>query len=232
MRQDILYSFRTFAKNPVFTLIAVITIALGVGPNSAIFSIINSVLLRPLPYHDPDRVVMLWQSSKQLGLGMVPVSGADFSDWKHESRSFEDMAPAFTISEYGFNVTAGGEPERAQAGQCAANLFSVLGVKPVIGRFFLPEEDRPGGNPVVLISESFWIRRFGSSAAVIGRAIGLDGMNRTVVGVLPRAVASLGKVDLWIPIAQDLPLQPRNNHNFGIMARLKPGVTVAQAQGE
>src|SRR6266536_2483642 len=101
MRQDIQYALRTFAKNPVFTLIAVITIALGVGPNSAIFSIINAVLLRPLPYHDPDRVVILWEANKQRGLGMVPVSGADFADWKRDSRSFEDMAPAFTISEYG-----------------------------------------------------------------------------------------------------------------------------------
>lgn len=232
MWQDIQYAFRTFAKNPVFTLIAVITIALGVGPNSVIFSIINSVLLQPLPYRDADRIVMLWETNKQKGLNMLPVSGADFSDWKRDSRSFEDMAPAFTISEYGFNVTAGGEPERAQAGQAAANFFSVLGVEPILGRCFLPEEDRPGGNPVVIISQSFWTRRFGAAKDIIGRPIGLDGKSRTVVGVLPREVESLGRVDLWIPIAQDLALEPRVNHQYGIMARLKPGVTATQARAE
>ena len=232
MRQDLSYAFRAFAKNPAFTLIAVMTIALGVGPNSAVFSIVNAVLLRPLPYRDSDRIVILWETNRKLGFNMMPVSAPNFADWQRDSRSFEEMAPAFTIPEYGFNVTAGGEPERAQAGQAAWNLFSVLGVQPALGRAFLPEEDRPGGNPVVLISHSFWKRRFGASPSIIGRSIGLDGVNRTVVGVLPREVESLGKVDVWIPIGRNLALDPRNNHNFGILARLKPGVTARQAQAE
>src|ERR1019366_4046453 len=131
MWQDIQYSLRAFIKNPGFTLIAMLTIALGVGPNSAIFSIVNVVLLRPVPYGDSSRLVMLWEKHQRRGFDMLPVSGATFSDWKRDSQSFEDMAAAFTIAEYGFNVTAGGEPERAQAGQAGANLFSVLGVKPV-----------------------------------------------------------------------------------------------------
>lgn len=232
MWQDIQYALRTFTRNPAFTLIAVVTLALGAGPNSAIFSIVNAVLLRPLPYRDVDRIVMLWETNKQRGFDLMPVSGVTFSDWKRDSKSFEEMAPAFTISEYGFNVTAGGEPERAQAGQAAANFFDVLGVRPVLGRTFLPEEDQPGGNPVVLISEALWTRRFARSPSIIGRAIGLDGRSRTVVGVLPHAIDSLIKVDLWIPIALNLAVQPRNNHQYGIMARLKPGVTAAQAQAE
>lgn len=232
MRQDLQYALRTFLKNPAFTLIAVMTIALGVGPNSAIFSIINAVLLRPLPFRDSDRLVMLWETNLKRGFHQMPVSAPDLADWRRDSRSYEEMAPAFTIPEYGFNVTAGGEPERAQAGQAAYNFFSALGVKPVAGRNFLPEEDRAGGNPVVLISYSFWMRRFGGSTGIIGRSIGLDGMSRTVVGVLPREVESLGNVDLWLPIGRDLALDPRNNHNFGILARLKPGVKIAQAQAE
>ena len=232
MWQDIQYAARTFVKNPVFTLIAVITIALGVGPNSVIFSIINAVILRPLPYRDSDRIVMLWETNPKRGFSMMPVSGSNFSDWKHDSTSFVDMAPAFTISEYGFNVTAGGEPERAQGGQAAASFFSVLGVDPILGRSFLPEEDRPGGRPVVMVSESFWTRRFGRSPSIIGRSIGLDGKSYTLVGVLPRKIDALGHVDLWIPIALDLPTLARDNHNYGIVARLKPGVTATQAQAE
>ncbi len=232
MWRDIQYALRACAKNPVFTLICVITIALGIGPNSAIFSIINAVLLRPLPYRDPDRIVMLWESIRSRGFNQIPVSAADLADWKRDSRSFEDMAPAFAIPEYGLNVTAGGDPERAQAGQAAANFFSVLGVKPLIGRSFLPEEDRPGGDPAVLVSQSFWTRRFGSSPKIIGQRIIIDGVSRNVVGVLPREMDSLVKVDLWIPIARDFALDPRDNHNFGIVARLKPGVSVAQARAE
>lgn len=232
MLQDIRYAFRTLLKNPGFTAVAVIAIALGVGPNSAIFSIINAVLLRPLPYQDPDRVVMLWENSKARGFDQLPVSGPTFMDWKRECRSFEDMAPAFTIPEYGFNVTAGGEPERAQGGQAAANMFSVLGIKPVLGRYFLPEEDRPGGDSVVLIGHSFWQRRFGAARDVVGKSIGLDGRSATIVGVLPPEVEALGHVDVWLPIAQDLALLRRDHHNYGIVARLKPGATVRQAQAE
>jgi putative ABC transport system permease protein len=232
MLQDIRYALRTFRKSPGFAAVAVIAIALGVGPNSAIFSIVNAVLLRPLPYKDPDRVVMLWENSKARGFDQLPVSGPTFMDWKRECRSFEDMAPAFTIPEYGFNVTAGGEPERAQGGQAAANMFSVLGVKPVLGRYFLPEEDRPGGDPVVLISHSFWRRRFGGARDVAGKSVGLDGRSATIVGVLPPEVEALGRVDVWLPIAQDLALQRRDHHNYGIVARLKPGATVRQAQAE
>ena len=175
---------------------------------------------------------MLWETAKGKGFDQMPVSGVTFTDWKRDCRSFEDMAPAFTIPEYGFNVTAGGEPERAQGGQAAANLFTVLGVQPVLGRFFTPEEDRPGGNPVVLISHSFWQRRFGASRNVVGKSVGLDGSSAVIVGVLPPQVEALGKVDVWLPIAQDLALQRRDHHNYGIIARLKPGATVRQAQSE
>ncbi len=232
MWHDLQYSFRSFIKNPGFTLIAVLTVALGVGPNSAIFSIINAVLLRPLPYRDSDRLVMLLETNKSRGFAQLPVSGATFTDWQRDSRSFEQMAPAFTISEYGFNVTAGRDPERAQGGQAAANLLDVLGVKPIVGRSFLAEEDGPGGTPVALISQSFWTRRFAASRDIVGKPIIVDGTSRIVVGVAPRELEALGRVDLWIPIGKNLALTRRDNHNYGILARLKPGVPVRQAQAE
>ncbi len=232
MWQDIRYAVRLLLKSPGFTAVAVLTVALGVGPNTAIFSMINAVLLRPMPYRNADRIVMLWETWKARGFDQLPVSGPTFLDWKRESHSFEDMSPAFTIPEYGFNVTAGGEPERAQAGKAAAGFFSVMGVVPALGREFFPEEDRPGGRPAVLLSHSFWQRRFGADRGILGRPIGLDGISYNVVGVLPSEVDSLTKVDLWIPIGVDLATQSRGNHNFGIMGRLKPGITVAQAQAE
>ncbi len=232
MWQDLRYAIRLLAKSPGFAAVAVLTVALGIGPNTAIFSMINAVLLRPMPYRNADRIVMLWETWKARGFEQLPVSGPTFLDWKRENHSFEDMSPAFTIPEYGFNVTAGGEPERAQAGKAAAGFFSVMGVVPALGREFLPEEDRPGGRPAVLLSQPFWQRRFGADRHILGRSIGLDGISYTVVGVLPENVDSLTKVDLWIPIGLDLAAQNRGNHNYGIMGRLKPGVTVAQAQSD
>ena len=232
MWQDLRYAIRLLAKSPAFTAVAVITIALGVGPNTAIFSMINAVLLRPLPYRDSQRIVMLWETWKARGFDQLPVSGPTFLDWKSQNRSFEDMAPAFTIPEYGFNVTSGGEPERAQAAQAGANFFSVLGVQPVLGRAFLPEEDKPGGRAVALLGHRFWQRRFGGDRGILGGTIGLDGTSCTVVGVLPPEIDAIAKVDVWIPIGKNLAAENRGNHNFGIMARLRPGVSAEQAQRE
>ncbi|HEV2446529.1 MAG TPA: ABC transporter permease [Candidatus Sulfopaludibacter sp.] len=232
MWHDLRYALRLLAKSPGFTAVAVLTVALGIGPNTAVFSMVNAVLLRPLPFPNSDRLAMLWETWPARGFDQLPVDGPAFLEWKRSSHSFDDMAPAFTIPEYGFNLTAGGEPERAQAAQAAANFFDVMGVKPVIGRVFLPEEDQPGGRHVALLSYAFWQRRFGSDPHIIGRAIGLDGISHTVVGVLPDGIDGLVKVDLWVPVARDLAADSRGNHNFGIMARLKRGVAPAQAQKE
>jgi putative ABC transport system permease protein len=232
MWRDLRYALRLLARSPGFTSVAVLTIALGVGPNTAVFSMVNAVLLRPLPYPHSERLVMIWETWKARGFDHLPVSGPNFLDWKRSSHSFEDMAPAFTVPEYGFNLTAGGEPERAQAAQAAANFFDVVGVRPELGRAFQPEEDQAGGRPVVLLSNSFWLRRFHGDRSIVGRGIGLDGISHTVIGVLPAGVDSLVKVDIWMPIARNLATDPRNNHNFGIMARLKPGVTAEQARKE
>ena len=232
MWSDLRYALRLLAKSPGFTAVAVLTIALGIGPNTAVFSMVNAVLLRPLPYPDSGRLVMLWETWKVRGFDQLPVDGPAFLEWKQSSRSFDDMSPAFTIPEYGFNLTAGGDPERVQGAQAGANFFDVMGVKPEIGRGFLPEEDQAGGRRVALLSHAFWQRRFGADRGVLGRSIGLDGESYTVVGVLPGGVEGLVKVDLWVPIARNLAADSRGNHNFGIMARLKRGVSAAQAQKE
>ena len=232
MWQDLRYAFRTLAKSPGFAGVAVLAIALGVGPNSAVFSIINAVLLRPLPFRDSERVVMLWETMKSRGFDQLPVSGPTFLDWKRDARSFENMVPAFALPEYGFNLTGGGEPERVRGGMAGAAFVDVMGITPSVGRGFLPDEDRPGAPKVVLIGYSLWQRRFGSDPRIIGRSVGLDGTAYTVIGVLPGELSAVGNVDVWVPIGRDIAQDNRANHNFGIIARLKPGVTTAQAQAE
>ena len=231
MWQDLRYGFRTLLRNPGFAAVAVLALAVGIGPNAAVFSLVDTLLLRPLPVHEPDRLVMVWQTCPQRGLDQAPVSTPDFLDFKAQNRVFEDLSPAFAIPEYAFNVTGGGEPERVQAAKVAANYFSLIGVQPAVGRGFSLDEDRPGGPPVVILGHSFWKRRFGGDLGLPGRTLRLDGVPHTVVGVVPAEIESLIKVDLWLPMQLN-PAVRRGNHELGVLARLKPGVTLAQAQAD
>jgi putative ABC transport system permease protein len=201
------------------------------GPNAAVFSLVDTLLLRPLPFKEPDRLVMVWQTHPQRGLDQAPVSIPDFLDFQAQGRVFEALCPAFVLPEYAFNVAGGGEPERVQAGKAGANFFSLLGVQPALGRGFSAEEDRPGGAPVVIVGYSFWKRRFGGDAGLPGRTLRLDAVPYTVVGVAPAELEVMGKVDLWLPM-QVNPAASRGNHELGVLARLKPGVTLAQAQSD
>ncbi|HVN82549.1 MAG TPA: ABC transporter permease [Terriglobia bacterium] len=229
--KDFRYALRMLRRNPGFTALVVFTLALGIGANSAIFSIVNAVLLRPLPFHDPERVVFVWETLQREGIDQGVASIPNFFDWKEQSRSFEDMGAAFYLPETGFNLTMGGEPERVSGGMASAGFFAVLGVKPAVGRLFNPEEDRPGGAPVALISHGLWQRRFGSSPEFIGRTIGVDAVPRTLVGVLPPAFDAVGKIDLWVPRILSRS-EPRGDHNVGVIARLRLGVSLQQAQSE
>jgi putative ABC transport system permease protein len=194
---------------------------------------VNAVLLRPLPLAEPDRVVMIWGTLLKSGFDQLPVSAADYLDWKKEAQSFDQMAAAFAIPEYGLNVSGGGaEPERVAAATCSKEFLPALGVKPTIGRNFLPEEDRPGATPVVLISTAFWERRFHSDPAAVGRSLTVDGVQRTVIGVVPHELGEVVAADLWLPTAIDPNNPERRNHNYGIVAHLKPGVTIEQARTE
>ncbi len=229
--QDIRQSFRFFRHNPLYALVIILTLAVGIGANSGIFSIVNAVLLRPLPYREPENVMLVWESFPKLGFDQVPASAPNYFDWKEQNRSFEDLAAVFAMPEYGFNLAIDGAAERVPGGRASANLLSVLGLRPVLGRSFLPEEDRPGGVPVALISHRLWKDRFGSDSSIAGRKVLIDSLPHTVVGVMPAEIQALGTVDVWVPTALNRNA-PRGDHVVGVIGRLKAGVSAQAAQGE
>ena len=194
--QDLRYAFRTMRKNPGFCAVAVLALALGIGPNTAIFTMVNAVLLKPLPIPEPNRVVMIWSTQPKAGFDQLPVSAADYLDWKKEATSFEEMSAAFAIPEYGLNVSGVGDPERVPAALASREFLPALGIKTIAGRNFLPEEDRTGGRPAVLISNAYWERRFHSDPAAVGRTLSVDGVPRTIVGVVPRELGEMVHADL------------------------------------
>ena len=233
--QDLRYAIRTLAREPGFTLVALVTLALGIGANTAIFSIVNAVLLRPLPYHEPERVVLLW--SHWTNWTKTWVSEPELADYE-QARSLEYVAG---FSSTSFNLTGGpgSEPLRVLAAQVQAPMFDALGAKPLIGRVFSADEDRPGRERVVLLTEGLWRSRFGSDPSVVGRTIDLDAVAYTVVGVLPASLrlpldyATRTLTQIWVPLALG-PVDPqeRGNHGINALGRLKPGVTLPQAQAE
>jgi putative ABC transport system permease protein len=231
--QDVRYGLRMLAKSPAFTAIAVVALALGIGANSAIFSVVDAVLLRPLPFKNPKQLVMLWENAAHLGFPRDTPSPANFLDWQKQAAGFTGMA---AMIERSFNLTGVGEPERLEGRRVSANLFELLGVSARLGRTFVPEDDKPGTH-VILLSDSLWQRRFGSDPGVIGRSVTLDGESYTVVGVMPRLVQLPGfdnrNDQLWVPIA--FPAEEavqRGNHFLEVIARLKPGITLKHAQAE
>lgn len=231
--QDVRYALRMLAKNPAFTAIAVIALALGIGANSAIFSVVDAVLLRPLPFKNPNQLVMLWENAAHLGFPRDTPSPANFLDWQKQATSFTGMA---AMIERSFNLTGAGEPERLEGRRVSANLLQLLGVSPQLGRTFVPEDDKPGTH-VVLLSHSLWQRRFGSDPGAVGRALTLDGVSYTVVGVMPPLVQLPGfdnrNDQLWVPIAfPPEEAAQRGNHFLEVIARLKPGITLKQARAE
>src|SRR5579862_3150676 len=230
--QDLRYGARSLFKNPGFCAVAVLALALGIGPNTAIFTMVNAVLLKPLPIPEPNRVVMIWGTMLKSGFDQLPVSAADFLDWKRQSHSFETMSAAFAIPEYGLNISGIGDPERVPAALASQEFLPALGITPLAGRNFLPDEDRPGGPPAVLISNALWQRRFSSDPSAVGRTLTVDGIPRTIVGVVPHQLGEMVPADLWLPTAINPNNPPRHNHNSGVVARLKPGVTLAQARAE
>jgi len=231
--QDIRYGLRMLAKNPAFTAIAIVALALGIGANSTIFSVIDAVLLKPLPFKNPGQLVMLWENATHLGFPKDTPSPANFLDWQKQATSFTGMA---AMIERSFNLTGAGEPERLEGRRVSANLFQLLGVSARLGRTFVPEDDKPGAH-VVLLNHSLWQRRFGSDPGIIGRALTLDGETYTVVGVMPPLVQLPGfdnrNDQLWVPVA--FPAEEaaqRGNHFLEVIARLKPGTTLKQAEAE
>ena len=229
--QDLRYALRMLLKNPAFTIVAVIALALGIGANTAIFSVVNTVLLRPLPYKDPERLVMVWEDASKHGYPRDTPAAANFVDWRDQNQVFEGMA---AIADESFNLTGAGDPERLEGRRVSANLFPMLGVEPQIGRVFSAAEDQPGSQRVVLLSYGLWQRRFGGDPSIVGKPLTLNGESHTVVGVMPaRFQFPTSDDQAWVPIAFT-PEQAarRNRHYLQVVARLKPGVSLGQAQTE
>lgn len=229
--QDLSYGVRMLRRNPGFTIVAVVALALGIGANSAIFSVVNTVLLRPLPYKDSDRLVMVWEDASKHGFPRDTPAAANYIDWRNQNQVFEGMA---AIANESFNLTNVGDPERIEGRRVSANVFGLLGVEPAMGRGFTPEEDQPGTNRVVILSHGLWQRRFGSDVNMVGKTITLNGVGHTVVGVMPAWFEFPTKEDeLWVPIAfSSQQAASRGNHYLQVVARLKPGIGLSQAQAE
>ena len=238
--QDFRYGARMLLKHPGVTLIAVMTLALGIGANTAIFSVVNAVILRPLPYKNPERLVSLWENVPQHGRSRV--TPADFFDWKKQSTTFEDMA-AFGFST--MTLTGGGEPEQLLGTRAGSGYFSVVGVEPILGRSFLAEEYEPGKGQAVILGHSFWQRRYGGDQKIINQAITLDGASYTVVGVMPAGIFPVwpsasarisfneNEQQFWTPMSFSAQwANVRTAHVLGVLGRLKPGVSLQQAQAE
>jgi len=231
--QDLRYGARMLLKEPGFTLIAVVTLALGISANTAVFSVVNAVLLRPLPYPDSDRLVTVWGNLHREGLTKMTASVPELTDYQQRSRVFEQLA---AYGWQSFNLTDNGNPERVVGARVTASLFPTLGVAPVLGRPFLPEEDQPGRDQVVMISHRLWRSRFAADPNIVGRTITLNGRSLSVVGVMPAGFEFPFKdISVWKPAAftaEEQSEKERGSHFLNVAARLKPGVTLKQAQAE
>jgi putative ABC transport system permease protein len=227
LMRDTRYAVRQLIKSPGFALVAILTMALGIGATSAIFSVINGVILRPLPYRDPDSLVRVNEIVPQYG--RFSVAPASFLDWRTQTRSFETMA-AFASSTATFSAAEG--PERMTGASVSWDFFELLRTSAILGRTFTPDEDLPGKSNVVVLSHGTWQRRFGGDSSVIGRGITLSGAPVTIIGVMPAAFAFPRDAEYWQPIALDPANPPRGAHYLAVVARLKPNVTVVEAGTE
>jgi putative ABC transport system permease protein len=231
--KDVRYAARVLARQPGFTLVAVLALALGVGANTAIFSVVKAVLLKPLPYPESDRLVWLREVNPANNIPDEPASAPNFNDWRTDARTLDGVA---AYSETALTMTGDGEPERIPAAATSANFFRVLGVAPALGRDFLAEEETQGKNRVVVISHGLWRRRFGASPNVIGQALTFGGNQFTVVGVAPpdfkNPVPGAKPAEAWFPLAFNFDPSRRRSDFLSVFARLKQGATVEQARAE
>ncbi|HEV2803543.1 MAG TPA: ABC transporter permease [Chthoniobacterales bacterium] len=231
MLNEIRYALRQLMKAPSFTAVAIITLALGIGACTAIFSVVNTVLLRPLDNPDPERIVII----RETQLPQFPefsVSPPNYLDWEKQTKSYEHLAAYAGAT---LNMTGDGEPQRLTAIKATAHYFEVMGIKPVLGRMLLPEEDAPGKNHVVVLSYGFWQRVFGGARDIVGKTIQLNGEPYNVVGVGPAGFSVSSKLDVWTPMAfkpEETANDARGGHYINVVGRLKPGVSVAQARAE
>ena len=230
MLQDIRYAFRTLIANPGFTIVAVLCLSLGIGVNGTIFSVVDGVLLQPYPYPDADRIVVLNSTNPKQHVNRAGVSYPDYKDWRDQSTSFSGFAAfqgrSLTIAD------GSSEPERYPGAAVSSTLFGLLGTPPALGRDFGPDDDRPGAEPVVLLSDDVWQRRYNGDRAIVGRAISVNGRAHTVIGVMPQGFRFPETQRLWVPLAPIAEPTRRDNRGTQVFARMKAGVTMAQARAD
>ena len=238
--QDVRYALRAFRFRPGFAAVAILTLAVGIGANTAVFSVVHGVLLKPLPYRDPDRLVQIWEVNPARNWTHETAAPANFLDWKARSRSFADMAYYIGSDTRlpglaDVTLTGGGDPERLRAMTVSSNFFAVLGTVPALGRTFHADEDLLGRSRVAILSDAFWRRRFGADPAIVGRTVDLNGAATQVVGIMPRTFHVPGApADVWVPHVPNRQQfqQMRRPHWLRVIARLAPGVTLTAAQDD
>jgi putative ABC transport system permease protein len=230
---DVRYAFRTLRRNPGFAIVVLLTLALGIGANAAIFSVVDAVLLQPLPYRDADRLMVIWGDLRRPGLNDIPASAGEYVDYRDRSHAFEQVAAYDTV---GFNLTGGGEPERVEGAVVTTTFFALLGGSAQIGRTFVAAEDQPGRDDVVVLSHSLWTRRFSANPAIVGQTIPVDGRPTQVVGVMPAAFQFPDRsIEIWKPFLLDAEALSDNNrgsHGYTALGRLKAGISRQQAQAD
>jgi putative ABC transport system permease protein len=230
--QDLRYGARMLRRNPGFAAVAILTLAIGIGANVVIFSVVNGILLKPLPFPDSGRVVTIWETFANRNVTRGTASAAEYLDWRDMNHVFQELSASRALS---FSITGGGDPERVWGSQVSGNFFRMLRVTPVIGRDFTPEDEQIGHEQVVLLSYGLWRRRFGGDSGILGKTILLDEKPFTVIGVLPRSFSLYGTLpdfELWKPFAFNRALLDREDHELVIFARLKDGVPISHANAE
>ena len=231
LAQDLTYGLRALRRSPGFSVVAILTIALGIGATTAIFSVINGVVLRPLPYAEPDRIVMVWMDNTRQGIEKDIHSYPNFEDYRTQNTVLSDMAGFGNAS---LTLTGGDEPQRIRGAAAEADLFRVLRVTPAIGRVFTTEEEESGNDGVVVLSHGFWVRAFGGDRGVVGTTVQLNGRPRTVIGVMPPDFTFPAKdTEAWVPlVVGQQTRESRNSFWLSAVGRLRPGVTLERAEAD
>ncbi|HEY6332863.1 MAG TPA: ABC transporter permease, partial [Blastocatellia bacterium] len=224
---DLRYGLRLLIKQPVFTTVILVTLALGIGANAAIFSVVSGVMLKSLPYREPDKIVFVWESLPMLKAPINASSTLNYRDWKEQTQAFESMAAR---QQFAANLTYAGHSDRLTGEHISPDCFSLLGVRPLLGRDFNDSEDKPGSSNVMILSEGLWNRKFGGDPGIIGKPVELNGVSTTIVGVVPNDYRPL--IDFWTPLIVDYKSGDRMLHSIQVIARLKNGTGLKQAQAD
>ena len=231
LRQDVRFAFRTFRHAKVFTAVAIATIALGIGATAAIFSVVDGVILKPLPFPDADRIVMVWMDNRRLGVHEDVHSIPNLMDLKAQNRSLSHLAP---FIEGGYNLTGTGEPQRVRAGVLPAEALAALGTRPMLGQLYTAQNELTGNDAVALISHGLWTSNFGGDPKVVGKSVELNGRKRAIVGVMPEGFSFPSeRTQVWVPlIIPDAVRQQRQSYSYSAVGKLKPGVSVERARSD